>query len=159
MANIAVVTVVANVLDTLLNGHYRHQQTMRQLDNEYRLEKARIEQDTAIECKKIDATLTYALKHLESQMEQSRQNFSLLVKNLNLELKNDKKLQKHIDQLIQVVTNFQENTEIRSMVLKETLPAMLKASQTNSEQRHALLAQQLKQTVMLPPPSPNLLLK
>jgi uncharacterized phage infection (PIP) family protein YhgE len=109
--------------------------------------------------KKIDATLAYALKHLESQMEQSRQNFSLLVKNLNLELKNDKKLQKHIDQLIQVVTNFQENTEIRSMVLKETLPAMLKASQTNSEQRHALLAQQLKQTVMLPPHSPNLLLK
>jgi hypothetical protein len=30
------------------------------------------------------------------------------------------------------------------MVLKETLPAMLKASQTNSEQRHALLAQQLQ---------------
>lgn len=159
MANIAVVTVVANVLDTLLNGHYRHQQTMRQLDNEYRLEKARIEQDTAIECKKIDATLAYALKHLESQMEQSRQNFSLLVTNLDLELKNDKKLQQHIKQLMLVVKNPQENTEIRLMVLKETLPAMFQALQTNSKQRHALLVQQLQQTVMLPPPSPNLLLK
>jgi hypothetical protein len=149
MANIAVVTVVANVLDTLLNGHYRHQQTMRQLDNEYRLEKARIEQDTAIECKKIDATLAYALKHLESQMEQSRQNFSLLVKNLNLELKNDKKLQQHISQLMQLATNPHENAEIRLMVLKETLPAMFKTQQQNAQQRHAVLIQQLQNPLLL----------
>ena len=149
MANIAVVTVVANVLDTLLNGHYRHQQTMRQLDNEYRLEKARIEQDTAIECKKIDATLTYALKHLESQMEQSRQNFSLLVKNLDLELKNDKKLQQHISQLMLLATNPHENAEIRLMVLKETLPAMFKTQQQNAQQRHAVLIQQLQNPLLL----------
>lgn len=149
MANIAVVTVVANVLDTLLNGHYRHQQTMRQLDNEYRLEKARIEQDTAIECKKIDATLAYALKHLESQMEQSRQNFSLLVKNLDLELKNDKKLQQHISQLMQLATNPHENAEIRLMVLKETLPAMFKTQQQNAQQRHAVLIQQLQNPLFL----------
>lgn len=149
MANLPLITVVADVVVTLINGHYRHQQTMRQLDNEYRLEKARIEQDTAIECKKIDVTLAYALKHLESQMEQSRQNFSLLVKNLDLELENDKKLHQHIDQLMQVVTNLQENLEIRLMILKETLPPMLQALQTNSEQRHALFIQQLQNPLLL----------
>jgi apolipoprotein N-acyltransferase len=82
-------------------------------------------------------------------MEQSRQNFSLLVKNLDLELKNDKKLQQHISQLMLLATNPHENAEIRLMVLKETLPAMFKTQQQNAQQRHAVLIQQLQNPLLL----------
>ena len=47
------ITVVADVVGNLINGHYRHQQHMAELENEYRLEKARIEQETVINCKKM----------------------------------------------------------------------------------------------------------
>jgi len=144
MANLPLITVVADVVGNLINGHYRHQQHMAELENEYRLEKTRIEQETVINCKKIDATLSYALKHLEMQMEQSRQNFALLVKNLDLQLEDNKKIEQHITDLMKVATNPEEVPEIRLMVLKEALPAMIKSQQQNVKQRHALLAQQLQ---------------
>lgn len=159
MANLPLITVVADVVGNLINGYYRHQQHMAELKNEYHLEKARIEQETMISCKKIDAMLSYALAHLAAQMEQSRQNFALLVKNLDLQLEDNKKTEQHITELMKVATNPEEVPEIRLMVLKETLPAMMQVSQTNSQQRHALLVQQIQQTAMLPPPSPNLPLK
>ncbi len=135
---------MADVVGNLINGHYRHQQHMAELENEYRLEKTRIEQETVINCKKIDATLSYALKHLEMQMEQSRQNFALLVKNLDLQLEDNKKIEQHITDLMKVATNPAEMPDVRLMVLKETLPALLKSQQQNVKQRHALLAQQLQ---------------
>ena len=144
MANLPLITVVADVVGNLINGHYRHQQHMAALEHEYRLEKTRIEQETVINCKKIDATLSYALKHLEMQMEQSRQNFALLVKNLDLQLEDNKKIEQHITDLMKVATNPEEVPEIRLMVLKEALPAMIKSQQQNVKQRHALLAQQLQ---------------
>lgn len=159
MANLPLITVVADVVGHLINGHYRHQQEMAELENQYRLEKARIEQETMISCKKIDATLNYALAHLAAQMEQSRQNFALLIKNLDLQLEDNKKNEQRMTELMKIATNPKETAEVRLLVLKETLPAMIQVSQTNSEQRHALLAQQLQQTAMLAPPSPNLLLK
>lgn len=144
MANLPLITVVADVVGNLINGHYRHQQHMAELENEYRLEKTRIEQETVINCKKIDATLSYALKHLEMQMEQSRQNFALLVKNLDLQLEDNKKIEQHITDLMKVATNPAEMPDVRLMVLKETLPALLKSQQQNVKQRHILLAQQLQ---------------
>ena len=36
MANIALITTVVGVVADLINGHYRHQQTMAQLDGEFR---------------------------------------------------------------------------------------------------------------------------
>ena len=149
MANLPLITVVADVVGNLINGHYRHQQHMAELEHEYRLEKARIEQETVINCKKIDATLSYALKHLEMQMEQSRQNFALLVKNLDLQLEDNKKLEQHITELMKVATNPAEMPDVRLMVLKETLPALLKSQQQNAKQRHALLAQQLQANAAL----------
>lgn len=144
MANLPLITVVADVVGNLINGHYRHQQHMAELEHEYRLEKTRIEQETVINCKKIDATLSYALKHLEMQMEQSRQNFALLVKNLDLQLEDNKKIEQHITDLMKVATNPAEMPDVRLMVLKETLPALLKSQQQNVKQRHILLAQQLQ---------------
>ena len=149
MANLPLITVVADVVGNLINGHYRHQQHMAELEHEYRLEKARIEQETVINCKKIDATLSYALKHLEMQMEQSRQNFALLVKNLDLQLEDNKKIEQHITDLMKVATNPAEMPDVRLMVLKETLPALLKSQQQNAKQRHALLAQQLQANAAL----------
>ena len=149
MANLPLITVVADVVGNLINGHYRHQQHMAELEHEYRLEKARIEQETVINCKKIDATLSYALKHLEMQMEQSRQNFALLVKNLDLQLEDNKKIEQHITDLMKVATNPAEMPDVRLMVLKETLPALLKSQQQNVKQRHALLAQQLQANAAL----------
>lgn len=159
MANLPLITVVADVVGNLINGHYRHQQHMAALENEYRLEKARIEQETVISCKQIDATLSYALKHLEMQMEQSRQNFALLVKTLDLQLEDNKKLEQHINQLMQVATNPQEMPDVRLMVLKETLPALFKTQQQNAKQRHALLAQQLQANTALANNNATLLLK
>ncbi len=149
MANLPLITVVADVVGNLINGHYRHQQHMAELENEYRLEKARIEQETIISCKKIDATLHYALANLAAQMEQSRQQFDLLVKNLDLQLEDNKKLEQHITELMKVATNPAEVPEIRLMVLKEALPAMIKTQQQNAKQRHALLAQQLQANAAL----------
>lgn len=159
MANLPLITVVAEVVGNLINGHYRHQQHMAELEHEYRLEKARIEQDTVIACKKIDATLSYALKHLEAQMEQSRQNFALLVKSLDLQLEDNKKLEKHIKQLMQVVTNPQEVLEIRLFVLENTLPALFETQRQNSKQRYALLTQQLQANAALANNNATLLLK
>lgn len=158
MANLPLITVVADVIDNLINGHYRHQQEMAELENQYRLEKARIEQETVISCKKIDATLNYALAHLAAQMEQSRQNFALLVKNLDLQLEDNKKNEQRMTNLTEIYNNPEEVLEIRLMALK-VYDAMIKTQNKNAKKRHALLVQQLQQTAMLPPPSPNLPLK
>jgi hypothetical protein len=148
MANLPLITVVADVVVTLINGHYRQQQEMAELRHNYLLQKKRIAQETVIACKQIDATLTYALKHLSVQIEQSRQNFALLIKNLDLQLEDSKKIEQYITELMKIATNPKETAEVRLLVLKETLPAMIQVSQTNSEQRHALLAQHLQNSML-----------
>ena len=148
MANLPLITVVADVIGNLINGHYRHQQQMTQLENEYRLEKARIEQDTTLSCKKIDALLSYALKDLEVKVEHHRQHFSLLVNSLNLQLEESRVLQQHINDLMKVAINPQEVPEIHIMVLK-ILDTMLEAQRQNSTQRHNLLVQHLQNSMLI----------
>lgn len=84
MANISLITLGLGLVADLINGHYRHQQTLAQLDGEFRLEKARIEQDTQIKLKQVDAALQYGLAQINAQLEKARQDFALLVKNLDL---------------------------------------------------------------------------
>ncbi|HRH90868.1 MAG TPA: hypothetical protein PLW01_03015 [Agitococcus sp.] len=159
MANLPLITVVADVVGTLINGHYRHQQQMTQLENEYRLEKARIEQDTTLSCKKIDATLSYALKDLEARIKHQHDNFALLVQSLDLQLEDNRILQQRINDLMKVATNPQEVPEIRLIVLQQALPAMMKTQQQQAKQRHALLIQQLQNNSALANNPSNLLLK
>ena len=50
---------------------------------------------------------------------------------------------------MKVATNPAEMPDVRLMVLKQTLPALIKTQQQNAKQRHALLAQQLQANAAL----------
>ena len=152
MANIALITTVVGVVADLINGHYRHQQTMAQLDGQYRLEKAKIEQDTQIKLKQVDAALQYGLAQINAQLEKARQDFALLVKNLDLSLEDGRVLQQHISQALTVATNPLETPEIRCLVLENILPSLIAAQQSHANQRHELLLQHLNKPMALAAP-------
>ena len=152
MANISLITLGLGLVADLINGHYRHQQTLAQLDGQYRLEKAKIDQDTQIKLKQVDAALQYGLAQIHAQMTRATQDFNLLVKNLDLSLEDSRVLQQHITQTLTVATNPNENIEIRRLVLESILPSLIAAQQTHANQRHELLLHHLNKPTALAAP-------
>jgi hypothetical protein len=137
----------------LINGHYRHQQTMAQLDGEFRLEKARIEQDTQIKLKQVDAALQYGLAQINAQMEKAKYDFKLLVKNLDLSLEDSRVLQQHITQSLTVATQSKRSPrDAPPLILESILPSLFAAQQAHASQRHELLLQHLNKPITLAAP-------
>ena len=152
MANIAFITASLDLASNLINGYFRHQQTMAQLEGEYRLEKARIEQDTQVKLKQVDAALQYGLAQINAQMEKAKYDFKLLVKNFDLALGESRVLQQNITQLLTVATNPNEAPETRRLVLENILPGLFAAQQSHANQRHELLLQHLNKPMALAAP-------
>ena len=152
MANISLITLGLGLVGDLINGHYRHQQTLAQLDGEFRLEKARIEQDTQIKLKQVDAALQYGLAQINAQMEKAKYDFSLLVKNLDLSLEDGRVLQQHITLSLTAALNPKEAPEMRRLILELTLPSLFAAQQAHASQRHEMLLQHLNKPMMLAAP-------
>ncbi len=148
MANLPIIGVAVDLIDRLVNGHYRHQQTMAQIDSEYRLERQRIQSQTELMHHQIDAALQYGLKQLKQQQQQEQRRFELLVKSLQLELEDSQKTHLYIQQALNMAADMSQHLEVRLMTLEKILPTLISTQQTQSDKRHALLMEGLQRPAL-----------
>lgn len=126
-----------HVASRLLNGHYQYKSQMAQLQAEYELERERIRSDAALECKRIDATLQYALADLEHKQRACREQFAIVIKELeNVAIRD---IDQQISHIIQLSQNLNIEYEMRLLALRDTVPALLHVKMQAFDQRHNLL--------------------